>query len=83
MEIINSRIREDIIVQADSQYNDLLSENVTVMKDITTRIYGIVKKNLVVEKNAMVYLHGKVLGEITNNGGTIYVFGPSGSITTF
>lgn len=83
MEIINSKVTEDIVILTDTQFNDLLSEHVEVKEGITTRIYGIIKKKLTVGKNAVVYLHGKVIGEIINNGGTVYVFGPSGEVTTF
>jgi hypothetical protein len=83
VETINSRIREDLVVLVDTQFNDLLSENITVIEGVTIRIYGIVQKKLIVEKNAVVYLHGKVLGEIINNGGTVYVFGTSGTVTTY
>lgn len=81
MEIINSKVTEDQVVTTDTQYNDLLAENITVMKGITTRVYGIIKKKLIVEKNAVVYLHGNAPGEIINNGGVIYLFGPSGEVT--
>lgn len=83
MEIITYKVTKDIVITKDTQFNDLQCENVTVAENITTRIYGIINQDLIVEKNAIVYLHGKVLGEIINNGGTVYGFGPSGKITTY
>jgi hypothetical protein len=82
VEIVNSKITEDQIVLKDTQFNEVLVENIEIRTGITTRIYGIIKKNLTVGQNAIVYLHGKVLGEIINNGGTVYLFGPSGKVTT-
>lgn len=83
VEIINEKSTGDLIINADTQYNDVLADNVTVKEDVTTRIYGVIKNSLTVEKGAMIFLHGKAPMKIINNDGTVYVFGPSGEVKTF
>lgn len=82
MEIVKTKKRGDLTVTKDTQYNDLLADNVTVKEGITTRMYGIIKNKLTIEKDSVVYLHGKMPGEFINHGGTLYIFSPSGDITT-
>lgn len=80
MKIKTEQITGDLYILSDAQYNDVLADNVIVKDNVTTRIYGLINKDLTVGKNALVYLHGRIMGNITNNGGTIYIFDPDGNV---
>jgi hypothetical protein len=80
MKIKTEQVTGDLYILSDAQYNDVLANNVIVKDNVTTRIYGLIKKDLTVGKNALVYLHGKIRGNITNNGGTVYIFDAGGNV---
>lgn len=72
--IINTEIKGNLFVIRDSQYNNINAVNVTVGKNITTRLYGTIKGKLVIQKGAKVYLHGTVSGKLENHGGELHIF---------
>jgi hypothetical protein len=82
MKIKTHQITGDLYILSDTQYNDVLADNVFVKENIVTRLYGGVSKDLHVGKGAIVYLHGKIKGQIKNNGGTIYIFEADGNVKT-
>lgn len=78
MKIVRLRLTSDLIIEEDTQYNDVTSKNVTVQKNVVTRIYGIISEKLIVKEGATVYLHGPLPGQIINEGGKVYVRTPGG-----
>ena len=82
MKIKTEQITGDLYILADTQYNDVLADNVTVKENVVTRIYGVIQKDINVGKDAIVYIHGKINGKVTNNGGTIYIFESGGNVKT-
>jgi hypothetical protein len=83
MKIFNNEITGDLIIESDSQYNALAVNSVTVTEYVTARLYGNIKKDLVVKKGAKVYLHGDVGGKIKNSDGIAYIFDKNGNVRTF
>ncbi len=83
MKIIGAQVRGDVLVDSDTQYNNIMGENVTVAENIMARFYGIILKNLIIKKGATVYLHEKFQGELINEGGILYLFSGTGEIETF
>jgi hypothetical protein len=81
MKIKTEKITGDLFILSDAQYNEVTADTVTVKENVTTRLYGIISKDLVVGKNARVYIHGKILGKVRNNGGSIYLFEDSGDVS--
>ncbi len=82
MKIKTKPVIGDLYILEDVQYNNVLADNVAVKENVIARIYGVVQKNLTIGKNAIVYMHGKVNGEIINNGGTVHIFGAGGIVKT-
>jgi hypothetical protein len=54
--------------------NNLNADSVTVAEGITVRLFGAVHKKLVIGKNARVYFHGSLLGDIENKGGELHKY---------
>ena len=72
--IIEQEITGDLLVEFNSQYNNINADNVTVSPDVIVRFFGIIKKNLVIQKGARVYMHGRVTGKVENLGGEFYKY---------
>ncbi len=82
MEIISKLITGNVSVCENTQFNNFIGENVIVSENILARFYGIIMKDLVLKKDAIVYLHGRLEGKLINEGGTLYVFAASGEVKT-
>lgn len=80
MKTIIEKVSGSLIVCEDTTYHYLSAVEVTIRENVVTRIFGVISDKLVVEKNAIVYLHGRCDGEIINNGGVVYRFLPSGYV---
>jgi hypothetical protein len=80
METVNSQVTGDIVVSQDTQYNNVFAETVLVNEGVMVRLYGLVNKEITVKKDATVYLHGKLNGQVKNEGGIVYIFAPSGEV---
>jgi hypothetical protein len=72
--IIKTEIEGDLTISEHSQYNHLNADTVIVEKGIRTRLYGVIHKKLIIRKEARVFLHGKLLGELQDEGGRFYHF---------
>lgn len=73
MKIITEEIKGDLRVTTDTQYNNVVGANITVEERITVRIFGTIN-NLYLRKEATVYLHGKITGNVFNEGGILNLF---------
>jgi hypothetical protein len=78
--IIHKQVTGDLIITEEAQYNHLLCDNLIVEENITTRLYGIIQKDVTIKKGSIIYLHGRIHGKVTNEGGVLYSFEPSGEI---
>lgn len=83
MKIENKRVTGNVVVKKNTQFNNIDAVTVTVEEGIIARLYGVVNKNILIKNGATVYLHGKFFGKVVNEGGVLYVFGPSGEILTY
>jgi acetyltransferase-like isoleucine patch superfamily enzyme len=72
--IIQQDTTGDIYVDENSQYNSVDADNVTVGAGVTVRLFGTIRKKLVIGKGARVYLHGSLAGELENQGGEFYKY---------
>jgi hypothetical protein len=74
MKIIDSLVTGDVNVTSDTQYNNMVAENVTINENITARIYGIIHNEITIAKDATLYLHGKHYGQLINHGGKVQMY---------
>jgi hypothetical protein len=74
MEIIKNKVTGNLIIDKDSQYQNLEADTVIVEGNKTARIFGVVKKLILIKKNATVYFHGKIKGKVVNQGGNFHAF---------
>ena len=74
MIVVSEVVSGNVSVKKDTQFNHLEADNVTIHAYVTARIYGTVKGNLTISKGAVVFLHGKVLGKVINNGGSLNIY---------
>ena len=74
LKIIEKIISGSICIIVNSQYNNLNAVNVTIEKNLTVRLFGIIKRQLIIKKGALVHLHGAVLGNIKNLGGELHIY---------
>jgi hypothetical protein len=72
--IIEREITGDVLVNSDSQYNNINADNVTVGPHVTVRFFGTIKKTLVIHEGARVYMHGSMPGKVENLGGEFYKY---------
>lgn len=63
-----------LTITANVQYNNVNAETVVVEEGVRTRIYGTITKEIIIRKDSKVFIHGKINGKITNEGGRIYHF---------
>lgn len=73
MKIIFERVEGDIYSTENTQYNSVLADRVFVAENVSVRIFGTVREEIVLKPGARVFLHGKLLGDVKNHGGEIYI----------
>jgi hypothetical protein len=83
MKIINKQVIGDVVVTRDTQYNNLLCDNIIIEEDVTARVFGIVGEDITLKKGATIYLHGRFHGKISNLGGILYLFLPNGGVESY
>jgi hypothetical protein len=74
LRIINREIEGELIINLDSQYNNLKAEIVIVKENVTARLFGTISEQLVIKSGACVYLHGSITGNIENEGGELFIY---------
>jgi len=75
IKVVRSYTTGIIKIMENTQFNYLEAERVEVLPGIKTRIFGTVR-DLVVHQDCKVFVHGRITGTITNNGGRLYVYNP-------
>ncbi len=70
MKDFRKKVSGDIVIAEDSQYHKVHNANIIVEPNVTVRIFGSIK-DLHIKKNATVYLHGSLSGNLVNNGGLL------------
>lgn len=73
LKIIHTEVGGLVVVKENSQFNNVRADKVIVRENITARLFGMVN-NIVVKKGAKLFFHGKILGNIDNKGGEIFIY---------
>lgn len=71
--IISTPTIGEVVIKENSQFNEIQAEKVTVHSNITARLFGSVK-DLTLKKDSLLYIHGRILGNVINEGGEIHIF---------
>lgn len=74
IKIIYEEIKGNVIINVNSQFNNINADTVTVSKNVTARLYGSIREKVVLKQGATLFLHGVITGEIVNEGGEVFVF---------
>jgi hypothetical protein len=72
--VITTPVSGEVHIKENSQFNKLEADTVVVNENITARLYGSVKKTLVLKPGSVVVLHGRLHGSIKNEGGEFQNF---------
>lgn len=72
--IIRTRALGQVHVNENMQFNDIDADEVIIYEGIRARLFGNVNQRLVLKAGAKVFIHGKIKGEIINEGGRIYLY---------
>jgi len=74
MRIVDEKTVGDLIIETDTQYNDLDAGTVVVNANVTARLYGIINKDIIIKRGSKVYIHGKLRGQVVDQGGEVYIY---------
>lgn len=74
LKIITREVTGEVHIRVDSQFNNINASYVTVGENVTARLYGKIKKKLVLKKGSVLHMHGHILGTIENEGGYLYTY---------
>lgn len=83
MDTINSQVIGNITVSKDTQYNHIDCDSIVIEEGVMARLFRKVNQSITIKKGTIVYLHGKMLGMIDNEGGVLYVFLPNGQVESY
>jgi cytoskeletal protein CcmA (bactofilin family) len=75
MKEIYDEIEGDVLLNEDTKLHGMFVGMTTVSSGVTLILHGTVTKDLIVEEDSKVMLHGMVIGDVVNNGGHLEVFG--------
>ena len=73
IKVIQDLVKGTVNIKENCQYNNIEADVVTVHPYVSARLYGKVK-DVIINKESKVFLHGEVSGNILNLGGEIHVF---------
>jgi hypothetical protein len=74
LKVITREVTGEVHIRVDSQFNHINASYVTIAENVTARLYGKIKKKLVLKKGSVLHMHGNILGTIVNEGGYINVY---------
>jgi hypothetical protein len=74
LKIITREVTGEVYIRVDSQFNNINATYVTIGENVTARLYGIIKKKVVLKKGSTLHMHGHILGTIENEGGQITMY---------
>ncbi|MGZ3904011.1 MAG: hypothetical protein ACXVC6_09965 [Bacteroidia bacterium] len=66
--IIDTETVGEVHIEVDSQYNNLNADKVFVAENVHAQIFGTIHDLLVINKGAVVQLHGTIKGTLENHG---------------
>lgn len=65
----------DMIISEDGFLESNVKGSVTIAENVEAEIDGVIFGDLIIQKGSIVSAYGTVLGNINNNGGSLYVHG--------
>jgi hypothetical protein len=71
--VVDEEISGDVNVTADTQFNSIQAGTLVIQENVNVRLYGTVN-HVILKKGARLYLHGKIFGRISNEGGELFTF---------
>jgi hypothetical protein len=74
IKIITQETTGVVHITSDAQYNNLKADIVILSENVTARLYGNIKHTVKLKKGSTLYLHGKLEGQIENEGGRIHIY---------
>lgn len=75
VKVIRDRIEGDYRFEEDAELHGVVDGSAVVGNGVSLGLFGIVTKELRLEKDSTVNLYGMVLGNVTNEGGNLTVLG--------
>ena len=75
MKTEDRKIDGDVEIRDKFILTGIINGHVTVIEEAILYLHGKVTKNLFVKNGAKAYIHGTVLGNVTNQGRVIEVYG--------
>ena len=75
MKETNEKINGDFPINEDLVMFGMITGNANVLRGVTFILHGMVCKDLIIEANGIVEIHGMVNGDVINNGGKLSVYG--------
>jgi hypothetical protein len=72
--VISSPIVGDVHIKENTQFNSVEADTIIVSENVTARLFGTIKKLIVLKPGSKVLLHGRVHGDIKNEGGELKCF---------
>jgi hypothetical protein len=74
IQIVNETAQGDLVIRENTQFNNAIANTVVVEENKIVRLYGEIKKMLILKKGSKAYIHGQVKGQVVNMGGELYTF---------
>lgn len=72
--VIYEEINGNVDITVNTQINNLRADKVIVGENVSARLFGTIKKTLVLKKGSRVILHGTISGDVKNEGGELSLF---------
>ncbi len=73
LKVIKDLVQGTVSIKENCQYNNIEADVVTVHPYISARLYGTVK-DVIINKESKIFLHGELSGNVLNLGGEIHVY---------
>lgn len=83
LKTIAEEITGNLTIKEDTTYHNIFAETVVVGQNVVARFYGIINGDIILERGATAYLHGKLQGNVINRGGILYVFNAGGAVEAY
>ncbi len=74
LKVIDTEVKGEVVINLNTQYNNLKADQVTVTENVTARIYGTIEGNVILKKGSRLHLHGVIRGKAINEGGEVYLY---------
>ncbi len=73
IKVIQDLVKGTVSIKENCQYNNIEADVVTVHPYVSARLYGTVK-DVIINKESKIFLHGEISGNVLNLGGEFHVY---------